>query len=283
MGSPAEAQVDQELRRLSVKPSTPRPVDALLLCFGGVGMYFGAAEFRDGPYSPLASTLELLGPTLFVMGLVAFVYTAFESATVRTQEAQATQLEADAQIVETLVDYIEAQLKAAGARQEVSVVKAERRANRLAATGFYLMLSSVFVPFVLVYLYITLPPTAQGDTRDWHLLLAGVSFGLLFIAAARGILMAEGRQREVYARELRETAYYGDLRRALGIAQRIDREREAHLDITLRVSIAIMDQMLVRDRSVTAAASVEPADDGGRGAVELFKIVADGARGAAKA
>jgi len=32
--------------------------------------------------------------------------------------------------------------------------------------------------------------------RDWHLLAAGVSFGLLFLAAARGVLAAETRQRE---------------------------------------------------------------------------------------
>jgi hypothetical protein len=142
------------------------------------------------------------------------------------------------------------------------------------------MLSSVLVPFVLVYLYMTLPPvapsiTAAAPQRDWHLLLAGVSFGLLFIAAARGILLAEGRQREVYAREVRETAYYGDLRRALGMAQRLDKKKnDATEPATEEVVRAIMALMLNHGRRETdAAAAPEPTAPAGEH--EFLKFIAD--------
>lgn len=194
-----------------------------------------------------------------------------------TSRKAAADLEAKADKEETLVDYVIAQLVAATARQEVAVSTAARRANRLASVGFFLMLSSVLVPFGLVYLYMTLAPTAPTTTtapqRDWHLLLVGVSLGLLFIAAARGILLAEGRQRDVYAREVRETAYYGDLRRALGMAQRLDREDQdvAH-SATREVVRKIMGLMLERgDREQTTPAAADlPA-----GEHEFLKIVTE--------
>jgi hypothetical protein len=196
------------------------------------------------------------------------------------QRAAAEVLEAKAENQETLVDYVEAKLVAAAARQELAVCTAEGRANRLSSVGIILMVSSVLVPFALVYLYMILPatvpatPPGAAPQRDWHLLFAGLSFGLLFIAAARGILLAEGRQREVYAREVRETAYYGDLRRALGMAQRLDVEdQETTHAATREIVRKIMSLMLERggrDSMAVPTAETSPGNDH-----EFFKIVAD--------
>lgn len=109
---------------------------------------------------------------------------------------------------------------------------------------------SVLIPFGLVYLHMTLAPAvaAPGTVpqRDRYLPVAGVSFGLLFVTAARGILTAETRQRELYAREV---AYYRGLRRALGIAQCVDKSRmddsEATTEEVVRKNMALM---LERDR-----------------------------------
>lgn len=223
-----------------------------------------------------------IGPTTAsVLFLIIFVLYNIMDLTVwgiRSQTLVAEALEAKAEKEETLVDYVEAQLIAAAARQEVTVRSSEARANRLSSIGIILMISSVLVPFALVYLYMSLPTLAPSVDvplqRDWHLLVAGVSFGLLFIAAARGILLAEGRQREVYAREVRETAFYGDLRRALGMAQRLDKEdRDATDKATREIVQRIMGLMLERGGRNTSAiltGDVPAADE-----YEFLKILAD--------
>jgi hypothetical protein len=138
------------------------------------------------------------------------------------------------------VQFVDALLEAASERQRLALLRSERRASNLFRIGTVLMTLSVFVPFLLVAIYYQLDPAseflrlqklgvlpspaADFARRDWHLLVAGVSFGLLFLAAARGILNAEASQREMYFREMRVANYYGDLGRALKIAARVDRE-----------------------------------------------------------
>lgn len=177
----------------------------------------------------------------------------------------------------TLVDYVDAQLEAAVARQELAVQIAETRANNYSVMGTVLMIVSVVVPFLLVAVYLNTPPIAAAASaapqRDWHLLLAGVSFGLLFIAAARGLLLAEGRQREVYAREVQATAYYGDLRRALGMAQRLDRESPEETNAATREVVQKIITLMLerrRDSGAPQTAETHPA-----GEHEFIKLAVD--------
>jgi hypothetical protein len=97
--------------------------------------------------------------------------------------------------------------------------------------------------------------------RDWHLLAAGVSFGLLFLAAARGALNAEARQRALYTRESRIVAYYGDLIRALEVAARIDDERkdDARAE-TARVMVGVVDRLLLTPRIGLEPGAPEPGE-----------------------
>jgi len=224
-------------------------------------------------------TVAAILTLVFVSGILAQASNRFLSARLQVRKyREAVALETTAAQEESLVEYIEKQLVAASARQELVVATSGARADRLANAGFILMLSSVLIPFALVYLYISLdPPSATAGIpgqRDWHLLLAGVSFGLLFIAAARGILTAEVRQREVYGREVREVGYYGDLRRALGIAQRLDKKRGDESEaVTEEVVRKIMALLLEPDRSVPLSATPEaPASPGEH---EFLKIVSD--------
>lgn len=240
----------------------------------------GTAMIKLAKDDSSVNLLLITAVAFFILLYIAFSLSDLASEGVHTQRLTAEALEAQAEKEETLVDYVEAQLIAAAARQEVAVRSAEARANRLSSIGIILMVSSVLVPFGLVYLYMSLPPAAPTTPagappqRDWHLLLAGVSFGLLFIAAARGILLAEGRQREVYAREVRETAYYGDLRRALGMAQRLDKEyRDTANKSTREIVQKIMELMLERggrEPSATLTGDVPPASEH-----EFLKVLAD--------
>jgi hypothetical protein len=225
--------------------------------------------------------------SLILIGLVSVIGSAAllswrrkERRRLLSKAQEAIGLEETASQEVSLVDYIDAQLIAAAARQDVVVVTSASRADRLATTGFVLMVSSVLIPFGLVYLYLVLDPVevmngTAAPQRDWHLLLAGVSFGLLFIAAARGILTAEGRQRDLYGREVREVAYYGDLRRALGIAQRLDRKREDDAEAaTEEVVRKIMALLLERDRAVQIPSAPEvPAALGDHDFLKIFTDV----------
>ncbi len=239
---------------------------SLLFGASGVLVAYGSRLADNTGWNFLADLLWFA--TLILSILAAGSLLPFLQRDTSAARKTAEVLETTAESRETLVEYVEAQLKAAAARQEVAVQTAESRANRLSSVGFLLMVCSVLVPFALVYLYMTLPPTvpsAAGATpqRDWHLLLAGVSLGLLFIAAARGILLVEGRQREVYAREVRETAYYGDLRRALGMAQRLDKKRndegEAATEVVVRKIMALMLERGGGPEPLPAPAEVAPA------------------------
>jgi hypothetical protein len=92
------------------------------------------------------------------------------------------------------------------------------------------------------------------------------------------MLTAEVRQREVYSKEVREVAYYGDLRRALGIAQRLDKKRGDEAEAaTEDVVRRIMALLLERDRS--GPTPVAPTE-GPAGPVdhEFLKIVTDVAK-----
>ncbi len=219
---------------------------------------------------------------VFVLSFMAVLLSDPYSKAARIFEQEAQVLDARAEAEETLVDYVEALLRAGAKHQEASARRAGGRANVLSLIGSFLMGASVLAPLVFVALYVNLSPTTTSSgtapARDWHLLLAGVSFGLLFIAAARGILLAESRQRDVYAREVRETSYFGDLRRALGIAQRLDREdQDAKHTATREVVRKIMALMLERGGtkeapSVAAVAESASLMDGQH---EVLKIVSD--------
>ncbi len=232
-----------------------------------------------------------------VVSVVALGIQIFHDAKINRLEVRsnekAIKLEDKAASEPTLVGFVSTLLKAAAERQQLSVLTAERRASNLFRVGTLLMGVSVLVPFVLVYMYLQTDPAviakelttaglptaeaAKASQRDWHLLVAGISFGLLFIAAARGILLSEGRQREVYAREVRETAYYGDLTRALSIAHRIDRERKDELrSITDEVVRRIVVLLLERGNKEHGSSTLSPTSDAASsGEHEFAKIITE--------
>jgi hypothetical protein len=245
---------------------------------------------------PMQTGLALLltiGATLSVT-IVAAVLAHVMS---RKDEAQALgkaqELEKSAESQQDLAAYVDNVLAAASERQRAAVSKADRRAGALSMMGTMLMVMAVVVPFGMVALYLRIDPAvtakqlvqagvpaaeaAKAAQPDWHLLLAGVSFGLLFIASARGIFLAESRQREVYTREMREATYYGDLSRALGIAQRLDippiePRKEKH---TRNAAQTIM-ALLLEHRSRERPGALAPGSEGAAGGEhEFLKILGD--------
>jgi hypothetical protein len=233
--------------------------------------------------------------TAGLAALIAVIHHALQREEVETVRKEAQELEGKALLQVSLVGYTVALLDAAAKRQRESVLRSERRASGLFWVSTLLMMASVVVPFALVNMYLQGDPTetvkglvavgipvaeaAKAAQRDWHLLLAGVSFGLLFIAAARGILVAEGRQRDVYAREVRETAYYGDLVRALNIAQRVDSGfRDGKNTVTHDVIRKILQMLLERGSHENAPELSSPNNDSSASTIpehEFFKLLAE--------
>ncbi len=177
----------------------------------------------------------------------------------------------------TLIAFAADQLYAAAERERLAVSRAERRLNSLYQIGTLLVLLSVLVPFVLVYLYVTSDPIlrlqrlrglgvdpktlAEVSQRDWHLLVAGVSFGLLFLAAARGILNSESRQRDAYRAAAERETYYGDLSRALRIADRLAEDEHEYAEQVRNPAVRrVIDRLL--ERAPREGSPTKVASDG---------------------
>jgi hypothetical protein len=233
---------------------------------------------------------------LVVIVLFEIVLTTYQALlfwrTRKSIYAEVGNLENKAEKEISIVGFTETLLSAAAERQQLSVITAERRAGNLFRVGTLLMIVSVVVPFILVAMYLQTDPAtivtslkslgvspadaAKAAQRDWHLLVAGVSFGLLFLAAAKGILAAESKQLEIYSNEVRGSTYYGDLSRALKIAERLDAERKnSKHSITEEVVRKIIVNLLDRGHLKHNASQPWEIPTGLPQDHELLKIVTD--------
>lgn len=109
-----------------------------------------------------------------------------------------------------IVDYVEAALQVASEREKLAMYIANGRSRRLFIIGSFLMVLSVFAPLGSAVIYwqtdpfndnavmrlerfinntgIELGKESVSFNKDWRVLFSGLSFGFLFLAAARGIL-----------------------------------------------------------------------------------------------
>ena len=145
-----------------------------------------------------------------------------------------------------MVEFVEAVLKVASLREEVAMSIAQGRSARLFIIGSFLMVLSVFAPFGSAIIYWQMEPInkevilhlkqLKDETgvvpgkesvsfkKDWRILFSGLSFGFLFLAAARGILKQEARQSSTYFKTAERVTYYENLARALLINDRLHPE-----------------------------------------------------------
>jgi hypothetical protein len=142
-----------------------------------------------------------------------------------------------------MVEFVEAVLKVASLREEVAMSIAQGRSGRLFIIGSFLMVLSVFAPFGSAVLYWQMEPLndeivmqlkhlkvetgvvpgkeSVSFKKDWRILFSGLSFGFLFLAAARGILRQDARQSSTYFKTAERVTYYENLARALLINERL--------------------------------------------------------------
>ena len=145
-----------------------------------------------------------------------------------------------------MVEFVETVLKVASLREEVAMSQAQGRSARLFIIGSFLMVLSVFAPFGSAIIYWQMEPINEevvlhleqlkdktgmvpgqesvSFKKDWRILFSGLSFGFLFLAAARGILKQEARQSSTYFKTSERVTYYENLARALLINERLHQE-----------------------------------------------------------
>lgn len=227
--------------------------------------------------------------TLIISGLVAGVLPALkaiwdtfrENRDLRKQKEVVRRLEIGANQGkhESFIDFFARELRATVERERLAMIRAESSSRVLAALGTWLMVLSVFAPLASAALYASLPPispetvqtliqlkTQLGFTpgaeaistaRDWHILLAGLSLGFLFVAAARGVLRQEAQQRAVFFRVVRRVSYFENLVTALRVRQRL------HEEPSLEVRTACIDILseLTKPTPAEAPDSTEPSQE----------------------
>jgi len=141
-------------------------------------------------------------------------------------------------------DFLQSQLKLIAERARLVMVKAEGRANILYGVGTVLTVLSVVVPFVSIAVYINMEPLnpeilaileklkiSTGELpsgvsvslqRDWHILLSGISFGFLFLAAAGAIFSQHRRQTQMFLALSKDIDYFDGLAGAVEVCKRVD-------------------------------------------------------------
>jgi hypothetical protein len=164
--------------------------------------------------------------------------------------------------IKGMVKFVEAVLKVASLREEVAMSIAHGRSGKLFIIGSFLMVLSVFAPFGSAIIYWQMEPLndevvlqleqlknktgivpgqeSVSFKKDWRILFSGLSFGFLFLAAARGILRQEARQSSTYFKTAERVTYYENLARALLINDRLhqDEDGKSKNDVLIDTIIA---------------------------------------------
>lgn len=207
-----------------------------------------------GPPMILGIPILRVNQTLaFIMAAVAFgggflLRLRFEyrqaEENISVQAARVDAAERQTHAPSEFPDYLKDQLNLTAERGRLLMVQAESRANMLYAVGTILTVLSVFAPLASIAVYATTDPlpadtishlqslrNAQGAlpsgvsvsiSRDWHILLSGISFGFLFLAAAGAIFAQHRRQMETYFTLGRDVNYFDTVIGAVDIANRAD-------------------------------------------------------------
>ena len=164
-------------------------------------------------------------------------------AEIEFKEAQIEKKERSISEEESILDMLKRQVSLAVNREEVSMLRAEGRSNSLFAVGRAFLIASILGPVAAAGLYLWIEPinpevisslkelaeiagqdainNLSIETRkDWRILLAGISFGLLFLAAARALLGQQAKEAETYFRLANRINYFERLNSVLTIKAR---------------------------------------------------------------
>ena len=176
--------------------------------------------------------------------------------------------------------FLEKQLAAVTERERTNMLRADYRASLTYAVGVMMLVASVFAPVTSAYVYFRTDPlpaeslerlaelanSAGGAIpagvqinlgRDWRVLLGGVSFGFLFIAAATALMAQHSRQARSYRRLRDVVAYYDNVSTAFRIRTQL-REVEGQY-VARDVVESLIGRLLAQPEAEAADEDDEPA------------------------
>ncbi len=196
----------------------------------------------------VASNVATILSAIIAGALIVFVHLRY-SIEHKDVKAQKANLQERIKIREgkltantSLVDFIQAELMVVTERERLAMILAQSRSNRLYGIGIALMILSIFAPIASTGIYISMDPLetlarlkqhgialtnlSSPPQRDWHILISGISFGFLFLAASRGILRQEEQQRATFFDVGRRIAHYENIVSALRISDKLQHEEK---------------------------------------------------------
>ena len=189
----------------------------------------------------------LIIASVVVFGIFEITIRIQEAAkAVQAQQEKIQEEEEFSKTVSTFSEHFESKLRLMGERARVFIIEAEARAKLLNVIGIWLAVFSVFAPVVSICIHIFSDPLPQGlintiqelrnadgnlppqitlsVSRDWRVLLSGVSFGFLFLSAAGVIFGHYRRQMEMYFRLVKNVEYFEGLEVAAEVRRKANEE-----------------------------------------------------------
>ena len=141
-----------------------------------------------------------------------------------------------------LHDFAMEQLQAMTYEEQLLGISAKRSEQRLSAFGVFLVSISIIAPIVSAVLYYLDSSRGTEPSKDWHILLAGLSFGFLILVAGRGLLRQATTLRQAYYRARRRQSHHEGLVSAIKIAQRSEKNMSMSLPVVIDKVIGILFQ-----------------------------------------
>ncbi|MEM1202947.1 MAG: hypothetical protein AAGN66_06935 [Acidobacteriota bacterium] len=176
-------------------------------------------------------------------------------------------------------------------REEISMFLAEARGKTLYSLGQIFLVTSIAAPLAAGFVYLLAEPLTpetvvrvkelkeavgelpKGVTvavqRDWRILLGGVSFGFLMLAAAAGLLRQQRREIQIYFRQSERVNDFQRLLSVLEIKEKLAPDGEAEG--------AVVDLVVERLLETSDSPEAEGEGDDGeldpKAAMDLVKAV----------
>lgn len=238
-----------EARAAGIEAAEIRRRGQSLAVVGYLGLFGAVAGMFLVFAQGLRNEVGIWGVALVVLS--AYVGLAWRALRIRLRkrerlhsQLQQESLRVAQRIAETpttsFTDFLHAELRVVTEKARLNMTTAEQRADRLYRIGTAFMVASVIAPLVAGLVYVALNPFSEANLgsfvrlagrlpssaltgsleRDWRILIAGISFGFLFLAAARGIMNHHVRQTATYFDLAKDVAHFENLASALRIRAR---------------------------------------------------------------
>lgn len=268
---------------------------SIILGFYLIDLYFDSIQ-RSALLFAEKRAIKVVGPApwwvrvLAVLAGTGFIYFFLfvlppVSSSIAVEQKEKEIAEVQQEISEkdlTVLELLDRAIRLAINREEASMLRAEGRADMLFRIGLFFMIASVLAPLLSAFVYWSIEPlsaatvenlknlrTSLGSLpagmtipvqRDWRVLLGGISFGFLFLAAAAGLMKQQGRQTDIYFRTGERVKFFERLASVVGLHAAAARKPSDGLH---RELVTLVTEKLIAVEPISAADSqADPAESG---------------------